>query len=50
MASSESVPNAALVICNPADLQNTNNLEACSVVHFEAADFSVSITIPMVFR
>lgn len=28
MASSESVPNATLVICNPADMQNTNNLEA----------------------
>lgn len=50
MASSECVPNATRVICNPADFQNTNNLEAYSVVHFEAANFSVSITIPMVFR
>lgn len=50
MASSESVLDATLVIYNPADFQNTNNLEAYSVVHFEAADFSVSITIPVVFR
>lgn len=50
MASSECVPNATWVICNPADFQNTNNLEAYSVVHFEAANFSVSITIPMVLR
>lgn len=50
MASSESMPNDPLVIYNPACLQKTNNSEAYSAVHFEAAGFSVSHTIPMVFR
>lgn len=50
MASSESVPNDALAIYNPACLQNANNSEACSAVHFEAAGFSVPHTTPMVFR
>jgi len=50
MASSESVPNDALVIYNPACLQNTNNSDTYSAVHSEAAGFSVLHTIPTVFR
>lgn len=50
MALSESVPSDAFMIYSPVCLQNANNSEASNAVHFEAAGFSISRTIPMVLR